>query len=41
MLASTKKWVVGYVNEVIKGQQTALDEQVNAWIKIGGIDKGF
>jgi len=27
--ASTKKWLIDYVNQVIKGQETWLDEQVN------------
>lgn len=35
--ASTKKWVVDYVNQVIKGQPTGLDEQVNRML----INKGI
>ena len=32
MPASTKKWLLDYVNIVLGGRQTALDESVNLWI---------
>ena len=35
--SSTKTWLVNYVNQVIKGQQTELDASVNRWITQTGI----
>jgi len=32
MPASTKKWLLDYVNIVLSGRQTALDESINLWI---------
>jgi len=32
MPASTKKWLIDYVNIVLSGRQTSLDESVNLWI---------
>lgn len=32
MPASTKKWLTEYVNIVLGGRQTALDESVNLWV---------
>ena len=37
MPASTKKWLVDYVNQVIKGQQTFLDEEVNRIVVNSGL----
>ena len=37
MPASTKKWLIDYVNQVIKGQQTFLDEEVNRIVTDTGI----
>jgi hypothetical protein len=37
--ASTKKWLVEFVNTQIKGQQTATDEKVNAWIRGGKVEE--
>ena len=41
MPASTKKWVIDYVNGAIKGQQTGFDEMVNGWVTEGGLKKLF
>ncbi len=32
MPASTKKWLIDYVNIVLSGRQTALDQSVNLWV---------
>jgi len=37
MPASTRKWVIDYVNEVIKGQETQLDAEVNRIVTESGI----
>ena len=37
MPAGTKKWLIDYVNQVIKGQETWLDQQTNALVTESGI----
>lgn len=37
MPASTKRWLIEYVNQVIKGQQTHLDEAVNKMVTDSGV----
>lgn len=37
MPAATRKWVVDYVNQVIKGQQTNFDAEVNRLLAEGGL----
>ena len=41
MPAATKKWVVDYVNTVIKGQETSLDEHVNRVVTESGLGGVF
>ncbi|GAI52931.1 unnamed protein product, partial [marine sediment metagenome] len=37
MPASTKKWVIDYVNQVIKGQQTGTDAEINRVVTETGL----
>ncbi len=39
--AATKKWAIDYVNMVIKGQETALDEHVNRIVTESGLSGVF